>query len=74
MFPIILLGTDKPEGHSCDDHVLSLMAKQKYKTLGSYLKCIKSDLHHVAAEDIRCCSSSSMKRKNALLKNVLCCV
>ena len=25
MFPVILLGTDEPEGRSCADRVLSLM-------------------------------------------------
>ena len=43
MFPVILLGTDEPEGHSCADRVPSLMAKKKNKTLGFYLKCIKSE-------------------------------
>ena len=42
MFPVLLLGTDEPEGHSCADRVLSLMAKKTNKTLFFYLKCIKS--------------------------------
>ena len=33
MFPVLLLGTDEPEGHSCADRVLSLMAKKTNKTL-----------------------------------------
>ena len=42
MSPVILLGTDDPEGHSCADRVMSLMAKKKNETLGCYLRCIKS--------------------------------
>ena len=43
MFPVLLLGTEEPDGHSCADRVLSLMAKKKNKTLFFYLKCIKSE-------------------------------